>query len=346
MRQQPTVNRTATQRLSVFLLINALMVLVMISLGGITRLTGSGLSMVVWEPITGALPPLSLQDWERVFQAYQLTPEFKSVNFDMTLLQFKGIFWLEYIHRLWGRLLGLTVFATFIYALKHKETRSYGKPLLGIFILGGLQGVVGWYMVKSGLVKDPHVSPYRLMFHLALGTLSLFLLIVYTIKAHPQWSKGFTQINISTKALGGLTLLSTLTFLWGALVAGFKAGLIYNTFPLMGDRLIPEDLLYLEPLWRNFIENPSAIQWTHRLLAITTLVYTWVLIRNHFKKDAQNANLSALQLLGGLSLIQVFLGILTLIHMVPITLGALHQLTGVIFVVTTGLLFHQRLNTR
>jgi heme a synthase len=346
MRRQQTVNKSPQHRLSNLLFINALMVLVMIVLGGVTRLTGSGLSMVVWEPITGVLPPLSLEDWERVFQAYKLTPEFKSVNFDMSLLQFKGIFWLEYIHRLWGRLLGLTVFATFIYSLKHKNIRHFSKPILGIFILGGLQGVVGWYMVKSGLIKDPHVSPYRLMIHLALGTLSLFLLMTYAIQAHPLWSKGFDKINISTKALGGLTILSTLTFLWGALVAGFKAGLIYNTFPLMGDRLIPEDLLYLEPFWRNFIENPAAIQWTHRILAITTLIYTWVLIRNQLKKDTQSANLSALQILGSLSLLQVFLGILTLIHMVPVALGALHQLVGVIFVVTTALLFQKRLNSR
>lgn len=324
-------------KLSRFLLINALMVLVMIVLGGVTRLTGSGLSMVVWEPITGALPPLNMEQWQAVFEAYQASPEFKSVNYGMTLPEFKGIFWLEYIHRLWGRILGLTVLGTFIYTLSHKEIRAYAKAVLFIFILGGLQGVVGWYMVKSGLVKDPHVSPYRLMFHLFLGTLSLILLLKYAIQSSPLWRKHMELIQPSPAGIGFVAILAGMTFLWGALVAGFKAGLIYNTFPKMNDRWLPEDMFFHNPLWVNFISNPAAIQWTHRVLAILTLIATWTLIRMSLQKKLNSQTLAYLQLLGGLSLLQVFLGIVTLLHMVPTTLGALHQFVGVCFITILAL---------
>lgn len=322
-----------TQRkLSLFLFINAFMVLVMIVLGGVTRLTGSGLSMVVWEPITGALPPLNVDQWQAVFEAYQTSPEFKSVNYGMTLNEFKGIFWLEYIHRLWGRILGLTVFGTFAYSLFHKEIRHYAKAIFLIFVLGGLQGIVGWYMVKSGLVKDPHVSPYRLMFHLLLGTLSLILLLKYAFKTSTTWRTRMDLIQPQPIGISLLALLAGLTFLWGALVAGFKAGLIYNTFPKMNDQWFPEDMFFHNPLWLNFVANPTAIQWTHRTLAVLTLIATWTLIRVSINKKITPQTLSYLQILGGLSLLQVFLGIVTLLHMVPVTLGAIHQFIGVCFI--------------
>jgi cytochrome c oxidase assembly protein subunit 15 len=324
--------------LQLFILVG--MIFIMIILGGLTRLTGSGLSMVEWQPVTGILPPLSIEQWQRVFSLYQLSPEYQKINFGMTLSEFKQIFWLEYIHRVWGRMIGLAFLVPVFYALKHRELRSYVPKLIAIWLLGAFQGFVGWYMVKSGLIHDPHVSPYRLALHLSLGLISLGALLWLGLSLRSSFKNESTQ---SCLGLSMLMLLLSLTIIYGALVAGMKAGLIYNSFPLMGERWIPEDAFFFQPLYLNFYKNPATVQWLHRVLAICTFVGIWGFIRSEFQRSRYSRGL---QLLGGISIIQVILGIVTVIYQVPLISAILHQAMAVVLWAVMLSLLHQRLDAR
>lgn len=287
----------------------AFMILIMVVIGGLTRLTGSGLSIVEWKPISGIIPPLRVEDWNELFIAYQQTPEYNLIHKGMTLGEFQSIFWLEFIHRFWGRLMGFAFLVPLFYVFYHSTLACYRTGMIGIFILGALQGAVGWWMVKSGLIHDPHVSPYRLMIHLLLALLTYTGLIGMYFHSKGIFLK-------APKKFWCLVFLMGATIAYGALVAGFKAGLIYNDFPLMGGHLLPEDFAYLSPLYRNFFENPATIQWVHRVLALSTVTvlgyYTY------------NDNRYRFAFYG--SLIQACLGIFTLVYQVPVILGASHQL--------------------
>jgi cytochrome c oxidase assembly protein subunit 15 len=287
----------------------------MVMLGGATRLTHSGLSIVEWKPITGIIPPFSFEDWMIEFKKYQTSPEFLKINFSMTLDEFKFIFWMEFCHRFLGRLIGL-FFIIPLLALWKSLPAFFKKLSLSILVIGALQGIMGWYMVKSGLVQDPYVSPYRLTVHLSLAFILMGLLVGGFYKVISPSKILHTKHNLLNISF----ILLVLTILYGGLVAGHKAGLIYNTFPLMGGYFIPSEFLSHTPIWTNFLNNHATIQWLHRVLALLTYFHI-VLFTLKTKRMASFIWL-------GLASFQVILGILTLIFEVPILLGTLHQGIG------------------
>ena len=314
------------------------MVFVMIIIGGVTRLTHSGLSMVVWRPITGWLPPFTPAEWKEVFLLYMDTPEFKKVNSEMTIDAFKSIFWLEYLHRVWGRIIGITFLVPFIYFLiKGSLGGVLVSKLIFIFALGMVQGFLGWYMVLSGLAERPDVSQYRLTAHLGVAILiyaymfwvALGQLYDRSLRT-PKINKGIQRLTVA------VVILLTLTMLAGGLVAGLDAGFTYNTFPLMDGRLIPLGLLQMSPLHINIFENIVTVQFDHRLMAKISLVLTALLWWQACKKLKSEGALWPFHLLGILILIQFCLGILTLIFVVPIPLAVAHQ-AGAFMSLTAGL---------
>ena len=304
------------------------MIFAMVVIGGITRLTESGLSIAEWRPVAGILPPLSEAEWRRVFDLYRQIPQYELINRGMSLAEFKEIFWWEYIHRLWGRLIGFVFALPFLYFLIRGRIRRRLMPhLLVMFGLGGLQGLLGWYMVQSGLSVRTDVSQYRLTAHLgaALAIYAYIFWVALTLlrpTAPVQSAPGAAGLRRHLIAVTGLAVL---TLLFGGLVAGLKAGLIYNTFPLMNGRLIPDGLLFLEPAWINLLENPETVQFTHRVLAISLVAATlWLWMRARSVALAGRAHL-VLHLLTGMALVQASLGIATLLLVVPISLAAAHQ---------------------
>jgi cytochrome c oxidase assembly protein subunit 15 len=315
------------------------MIFVMVVLGGVTRLTHSGLSMVEWKPVTGFLPPMTELVWQETFEKYQQYPEFKIKNPDMGLAEFKSIFWLEFIHRIWGRSIGIVFFLPFIFfLLKKKLDRKLIPKLITMFILGGLQGVLGWFMVKSGLSDRPDVSQYRLTAHLIFAFF-LYGWILWTALGllFPR-PHTFKQQSLHTYKgfLSALTLLLVLAIMSGGFVAGTDAGLIYNTFPLMGDTLLPKDLFVIDPWIKNFFENVVTIQFTHRVL--TTLIFVSV-VGFWFKtlnQDLPQRTRMALHYLLAAVILQVTLGISTLLLVVPVPLAAAHQ-AGALILLTAML---------
>ena len=292
-----------------------ILVFCMICLGGLTRLTHSGLSIVEWKPLVGIIPPLNHQDWLAEFLKYQASPEFKLVSTDMVLSDFKFIYWMEFCHRLLGRLIGL--FFIIPFAFLWRRLPLFFKTLsCGVLFLGVFQGVMGWYMVKSGLKDIPTVSPVRLTAHLflafmLLGCLSIGILKASMIKRAPHPKAKLIHIT---------SVLITLTILYGGFVAGLKAGLIYNTFPLMGGQLIPGEFLSEKPLWINFFRNHATVQWMHRILALLSCFHVLLF---YVKDKGFDATIWL-----SLIILQVILGIATLVHQVPIALGVIHQCIG------------------
>ena len=313
------------------------MVFLTMVVGGVTRLTHSGLSIVEWKPLIGALPPLSHADWLELFAKYQQTPEFIKRNHDMTLDGFQFIFWWEWAHRLIGRSIGVVFIVPYVWFLIRGKLRgALAAKVLGFFILGGLQGAMGWYMVKSGLVDDPRVSQYRLAAHLGLAFI-LFGLMGWTglgmlqrrttssaASSAPSRQGIPLRITFFTQRLG--TWLVALVFvmvLSGALVAGIHAGLAYNTFPLMNGNFIPPEILVVEPLWLNFFTNMATVQFDHRMLAWLLMgMIPWFSWR--IWKETPDARTPAVVLSAWLA-VQVALGIATLLLQVPVALGAAHQ---------------------
>lgn len=305
------------------------MIFVMILIGGLTRLTGSGLSIVEWQPIMGILPPLSEVDWNLLFQKYQTSPEYSKINMGMTLVEFKEIFWLEYIHRVWGRLLGLVLAIPLVMSFMKTELKSYRLPLLSLALLIGAQGFMGWYMVKSGLIDNPHVSPYRLTAHLLLGILILGTSFWVAVKTtSPQHDfVGFSKTLIKKISLTSLLLMCCvlLTLVYGGLVAGHKAGLIYNTYPLMGDRLLPSELLFLDPIWKNLIANAATVQFIHRWLGTITATCVVILCLYFWNAEVPNKIRILIRLTFGMAILQFALGLFTLLLMVPTHIALVHQ---------------------
>jgi len=328
-------NRTV----ATWLLVCCALVFVMVVLGGVTRLTGSGLSMADWRPITGVLPPMGDSEWQQVFDTYKQTPEFQKKNSSMDLNAFKGIFWLEYCHRLLGRTIGIVFLLPFLFFTwkGYIEKREFPKYAL-MFVLGGLQGVLGWYMVKSGLIDNPHVSQYRLTAHL----IAAFLIYAYMLwvaltllfpsqsnEKHPWYGKTLA-----------LSMLISVTIISGGFVAGLKAGKIYNTFPKMGEYWIPPDFMALEPAWRNFFDNMATVQFDHRILAITTFVLIvtyWIKLRN---VDLPPRIWRGVNALLHTAILQVILGISTLLLVVPIFLAASHQAVAMLLFTVALYLCH------
>jgi len=314
--------------IAIWLLICCATIFGMVVLGGVTRLTGSGLSMVQWAPIMGVLPPLGEAEWQETFALYQQFPEYQKKNFHMTVDDFKSIFWFEYAHRILGRLIGLMFFIPMVYFIAMKKvSKSLLSKLIAMFILGGLQGLMGWYMVKSGLVNDPHVSQYRLTAHLGLA------FVVYAYLFWVAMSLLFPKQSETTSATSGnIWLFSWLllamvftTAMSGGFVAGLKAGFAYNTFPLMGGQWIPEGIMALEPAWKNVFENVATVQFQHRVLAISLFFIIpifWYLAKGRASAGRLR---TGLHLLLAVLIIQVALGISTLLLHVPVPLAAAHQ---------------------
>lgn len=304
------------------------LIFAMVILGGVTRLTDSGLSMVTWHP-TGMLPPLGEEQWRDEFELYQQYPEFQKLNRDMSLDGFKAIFWFEYSHRMLGRLIGLVFLLPFLYFLLRKMIRPGLTPrLVVMFFLGGLQGLLGWYMVKSGLVSNPHVSQYRLTAHL-LSAILIYGFILWTIFGLST-PRQYLRLGDSAaagwrKASLGLLVLVLMTIASGGFVAGLDAGMIFNTFPLMDGALVPDGIGALTPWYLNPFENLVTVQFDHRWLAIVTglLLLAWYIKgRSHFN-DAMLQR--GFKLVGMMVIIQLALGITTLLMQVPVLLAALHQ---------------------
>ena len=299
----------------------------MVVLGGVTRLNHAGLSIVDWRPLVGVLPPFGEEAWQALFADYQRFPEYQELNPGMTLAGFKEIFWLEYAHRLLGRIVGIAFALPFIWFLIR---RAFDRPLavkvLAIGILGGLQGLLGWYMVKSGLLDRPDVSPYRLAAHLGLAVAIYGCLIWVALGLLTGGSvERVRRAGRWRGAIWGATALVFLTLLSGSFVAGNDAGLAYNTFPLMADAIVPPDIFLIEPLWRNFFENVPLVQLDHRLLAMLTALAVILIWAAALRWLGPAPAWVALHAAAAAVLVQFALGIATLLTFVPVPLGAAHQ---------------------
>lgn len=332
-----------------------LMVGMMVLVGGYTRLSGSGLSITVWKPIHGVIPPLSDSDWQEEFAAYRESPQYRKVNRGMGLEEFKGIFWPEFLHRLLGRFIGIVFFLPLmVFALRRSFSRGMGWRLFGILALGGLQGLAGWLMVKSGLVDNPHVSHLRLAIHLSLA-FAIFALILWSLlDISDRWQvtgdrkKKENNQNPATCHLPPVTFWPLATYsLWfallclqiifGALVAGLHGGLVYNTWPDMNGRWLPDELFSGGPWYENIV----MIQFFHRKLAIVLvlgfLLWWWGIVRY-----AQNNALGRLCIgVATIITVQFTLGVVTLLNLVPLSLALAHQMTAlVLFGAAVIILWH------
>lgn len=307
----------------------AILVAIMVVIGGITRLTGSGLSMVEWRPLMGTLPPLTAVEWQRVFELYRASPEYEQLNQGMSLSDFKDIFFWEYFHRLWGRLLGIGFgFPLMFLLFTRRVPPDCLARLTTLLCLGGFQGLIGWWMVKSGLSDDASVSQYRLAVHLGIALIIFSLLIWTGLDLAYRPSKRPTGLTM------GSLMLIAITILAGALVAGMDAGLLYNEYPLMGDKLLPIE--YGEAGYWDAFENPASAQFHHRWIAALTFATVIFLGVNNYRRGCK--------WLGGTVIaaviLQFLLGIATLLHGVPVTLGGLHQAGAVILLCSTLILAH------
>ncbi|MFP5470450.1 MAG: COX15/CtaA family protein [Bacteroidia bacterium] len=301
------------------------LVLLMVVIGGITRLTQSGLSIAEWAPIMGSLPPMSSEEWNRVFDLYKETPEFKHYNFDFSLSDFKAIYFWEYLHRLLGRVMGAVFLVPFIYFwFKNHFSSKLKWQLLIVLFWGGFQGVLGWFMVKSGLVDKPHVSHYRLATHLltAIGLMCYIFWIALSVKKKNNSNNQNARIY---KVIKVFMVIVFFQIMFGAFVAGLKAGLFYNTFPKMGEFWLPieSNVMFKQHSILAFTESGGLAQFVHRVISYVLFgfgVYFLVQLKN-----AQPQLRLALKFLVGCLFFQISLGIATLLLSVPIILGILHQ---------------------
>ena len=318
------------------------LIFLMVVVGGITRLTLSGLSITEWKPVIGIVPPWSSADWAAEFARYQQIPEYRSIHFAMSLDEFKSIYYVEYLHRLLGRLIGVAFAVPFIWFLARRRLpRKLAPPLAGILFLGFVQGALGWYMVESGLADRVEVSQYRLVAHLALA-LAIYAAILWTSLGivrgfpSPDASPGWRRAAEAALALVALTILA------GGFVAGTRAGLTYNTFPLMDGRLVPAGYDQLHPFYLNWFENIATIQFDHRLLAVTTAAVIFVLCAAGLRGNLPRPARIALHALLAAATLQAALGISTLLLVVPIPLAAAHQ-AGAVLLLTAAIVFRHTL---
>jgi len=313
---------------AIWLFTCAALVFAMVVVGGITRLTGSGLSITEWKPIMGALPPMNAADWNEAFGKYRAIPQYAQVNAGMSLAEFQGIFWWEWAHRLSGRLIGVVFFLPYVWFLVRGQLRgTVAAKVFGFFILGGLQGAMGWYMVKSGLVDNPHVSQYRLTAHLSLAFV-IFIAMMWVAlglieeRSHYFAHEGYRRLQ----RLGfWLFLLACYMVVTGGFVAGIRAGKAYNTFPLMNGHVLPPESFIIDPWYLNFFNNMALVQFDHRLGAwLLAFLVPWFFVQVRAADVSSRARLAATLLLVALA-IQISLGIATLLLAVPVALGAAHQ---------------------
>ena len=323
----------------------AALVFAMVTVGGATRLTGSGLSMVRWHPVTGVLPPVGDEAWRREFDAYRASPEYRLVNRGMGLAEFKRIFWVEYAHRMLGRGVGIAFLVPFVVFLATRSIPGAMIPrLAGVFVLGGAQGVLGWYMVKSGLVDEPRVSQYRLAAHLSLAVaiyVYLLDLALHVLQDSPDSKRSSTGGAVTIRKLAlaaGVAVF--LTVVMGAFVAGLKAGHVYPTFPRMGEFWVPPGMFEGSPWWRNVFENPVTAQFTHRGLALASSVMVIAAWAASLRAGIpRRARLWAVACLVAVAA-QVALGVSTVLLHVPIPLAAAHQAGAIALLTCVAGLYH------
>ena len=321
----------------VWLLAGCLLIAAMVTIGGITRLTGSGLSITEWDVIVGALPPLSEGQWQDLFAKYQATPQYQQVNTHFELGEFKQIFWWEYIHRLLGRAIGIVFLIPFLYFLiRRRFTPALRNQVLLIFALGAFQGVLGWFMVASGLVNRPSVSHYRLAAHLltALVTFAVTLWVALSLEET-------ARISLSRRASRAVAVFAVLLLVqitYGGFTAGLRAGGMFNTFPLMGNGLVPPGIATLSPVWSNLTQNPVTVQFIHRVLAGLLLAAGLAVGRTLVREQHPREGL----LLGGAVVLQFALGVLTILGFPahPVFWGAIHQAGAVVLLTATVLALH------
>lgn len=327
-----TFESTPQRAVAIWLLGCAGLVYAILIIGGITRLTHSGLSIVEWKPLIGVLPPLSDRAWAALFDNYRATPEFRLVTSGITLAGFKQIFWWEYVHRLMGRLVGLVFLLPLLWFIRSgRVSRRLAWRLAIFFALGALQGALGWYMVASGLVDNPRVSPFRLGTHLGLALLIIgaMLWTAWDVWAPPVQRRRVPMLAGATVAVVFLMAMS------GALVAGTRAGFAFNTFPLMNGSLVPPDLMRLSPWYLNFADNLATIQFVHRSIAcllIGLVPALWWWIRR--STPSPTARIESNWMLAALVL-QVSLGVATLLSVVALPLAAAHQAAAVLLFAAT-----------
>lgn len=303
----------------------AAFVLLILVVGGITRLTESGLSITSWKPVSGIVPPLSDADWQAEFEAYKQIPQYSILNSWMSLDDFKVIFFWEWLHRLLGRLLGFLFIVPFaVFLIQKRLPRTLAWPLFGLFLLGGFQGFLGWWMVSSGLSELTSVSQYRLAAHLSAAAL-LFMALIYVPRAiTPGRVGGMARRGDFAFAIVLLVLLFT-QIAAGAFVAGLDAGMGYNTWPLMDGALVPDGLGAMQPAWRNLFENALTVQFNHRLIAYAIVVYVGIALWLRARAGGFAGAHAWLIGIAGVVLAQVGLGIATLLLAVPLPLAVAHQ---------------------
>ncbi len=337
----PELTFGTRRQIAIWLLVVCALIFAMVVLGGVTRLTRSGLSMVEWAPIMGIIPPLSEQEWLAAFSKYKAFPEYQKINMGMDLAGFKSIFWFEYSHRVLGRSIGFAFFFPFVYFLMRGMVSRALRPKLAImFVLGALQGLLGWYMVKSGLIDVPHVSQYRLTAHLSLAIaiygymlwVALDLLLPENAYADHNTVTRFRPYAI------GLTVLISIMIISGGFVAGTKAGFVYNTFPSMNGFWFPPGLYEASPWYRNLFEDLTSVQFNHRILAYliiaAVIALSLFMLRSANQKSIQLATYGVLAAM----ILQVSLGIGTILSHVSVPIAAAHQGGALILLTTTTIL--------
>lgn len=326
----------ARKAVAAWLLVCCAMIFATLVIGGITRLTESGLSITEWKPISGVLPPMSDAAWATEFEHYKAIPQYRAIHADMDLASFKTIFFWEYLHRLVDRLIGIVFAIPFLYfLLRGRLTARLALALAGWFVLGGMQGVLGWVMVRSGLTDRIEVSQYLLAAHLALAVF-VYGGILWVALGLMRPAVPATSARGLRRGAAFVVLIVFVTIIAGAFVAGTRAGYVYNTFPTMNGEWVPSDYWHLAPWYRNFFDNLSAVQFDHRLLAETTwlvVVCLWLLsLRAALAPGARRA----FHLLAAMATLQAALGISTLLLVVPLPLAVLHQ-AGALLLLTLGL---------
>lgn len=331
----------------IWLFTGCFLIYLMVVIGGITRLTGSGLSITQWKVVTGTLPPLTEEAWQQEFEGYKQTPQFKLINSDFTLSDFKGIYFWEYLHRLIGRIIGFVFLVPFIWFWLRKQLPDgFMKKALVLFALGGFQGFLGWFMVKSGLTENIHVSHYRLAIHLisAFTVFGFTFWYALSLTPGPSPSERGAQPLLRKSAIILFSIV-VLQIIYGAFVAGLKAGYGYPTWPKMGDQWVPDDIFALEPMWKNFLEGHAGVQFIHRYLAYVVVLIVGIIFYRSNRKDAMHrVSTEQKKIINTLAIIvlaQFTLGVITLLYGVPILIAVLHQ-TGAFFLfATTLLLIHK-----
>ncbi len=320
--------KSANRQIAIWLFSGCFLIFVMVVVGGITRLTGSGLSITEWKPIMGSIPPLNETEWNIAFEKYKQIPQFQKINYQFNLADFKSIFWWEFIHRLIGRLIGVVFIIPFLYFFfKNKFEKKTCNKMLLLFLLGGLQGFLGWFMVSSGLAERTSVSHIRLAIHLITAFITFAFTFYFALEL--WYSEKVRNEIINSKLRSIIKIIFSvliLQIIYGALVAGLHAGKMYNTFPLMAGQIIPNGMGLMQPLIINFFDNPIAVQFIHRFFAFTLVILcTWLFIISK-KEKLEKIQQTGINWLMIALTIQFLLGVLTLLTQVNIALASIHQI--------------------